>query len=129
MLDASKFRPMEGAPDHYLSPDGSLYVCRPGQTIEELLAEIAAEPPEPAPARVVTYLQFRALFTAGELAAILTAAQSNHIVLDWLLQAAGTGEIDLGSPLTAAGLDALIAADLLAPGRKPQILAAEAPPS
>jgi hypothetical protein len=84
-------------------------------------------PLPPAPPPVLSYLQFRALFTVAENAAIMTAAQQNHAVLDWLLQAAGAGRIDLADAAVKAGLDALVAAGLLTSARETAILANQAP--
>jgi hypothetical protein len=84
-------------------------------------------PALPAPRVVLTYAQFRALFTAAENQAIVTAAQSNHGVLDWLLQAVGAGAIDLGDATVKAGLDALVAGGLLSPAREAAILANQPP--
>lgn len=90
-------------------------------------------PPSTAPPPMVadpelTYLQFRALFTAAENQAIMTAAQSNHAVLDWLLQAAGAGAINLADPQVKAGLDALVAAGLITAARESAIVANQPPP-
>jgi hypothetical protein len=81
------------------------------------------------PAIVITYLQFRALFTAGENQAIMTAAQSNHAVLDWLLQAVGAREVDLADPQLKAGLDALVALGLITAARETAILANQPSPA
>jgi hypothetical protein len=83
----------------------------------------------PAPPVTLTYLQFRALFTGPENAAIMAAAQGNAAVLDWLLQATGAGSIVLGDPLVKQGLDALVAAGLLTADRETAILANQAPNS
>lgn len=84
------------------------------------------EPPPPPPL-VLDYRQFRALFTAAENQAIMTAAPSNPQLLDWLLEAA-PGSIDMSSPIVKGGLDALVAAGLLTADREAAILAGTPPP-
>jgi len=85
--------------------------------------------PPPPPPTVLSYLQFRALFTASENQAIITAAQSNHALLDWLLQAVGAGQITLSDAAVKAGLDTLVAAGLITSARETAILANQPPPS
>ena len=58
----------------------------------------------------------------------MAAAQTNHAVLDWLLQAVGASQIDLGDPQVKAGLDALAVAGLVSSARKTAILANQPPP-
>jgi len=76
---------------------------------------------------VLSYLQFRSLFTPAENQAIMTAALSNHAVLDWLLQAAGAVTIDMSNALVTNGLDGLVAAGLITADRKTAILAGQVP--
>jgi len=111
-------------------PDGTVNVAQLSAAQQQIFQQVLAahDPTKQAPA-VVPYLQFRALFTAAENQAIMTAAQSNHAVLDWLLQAAGASVINLGDPQTKAGLDALVAGGLLAAARETAILANQAPPA
>jgi hypothetical protein len=90
------------------------------QTFLQVLA--AHDPTKQLPPQL-TYLQFRALFTAAENQAIMIAAQSNHAVLDWLLQAVGASEVDLADPQLKAGLDALVVAGLITAARETAILA------
>jgi hypothetical protein len=42
-VNPEDFVPIEGKPNHWLAPDGAIYVTRQGQSIEEFLAELAAE--------------------------------------------------------------------------------------
>lgn len=72
--------------------------------------------------RPVDFLQ---RFTPAERVAIRTAAQTNAAIDDYLqmLAAVGAGELDLTHELTIAGVQALEAAQLLAPGRAAEILA------
>jgi hypothetical protein len=90
-------------------------------------AVVAAFDPNAAPAPVLSYLQFRALFTAAENAAIMTAAQANHVIMDWILQAVGA-QIDFSNPTVKAGLDALVAAGLITADREAAIFANQPPP-
>jgi len=83
--------------------------------------------PQPAAPIAISYLQFRALFSAAENQAIMMAAQTDHAVLDWLLQAVGAAPINLGDASVKAGLDALVAAGLLTATRETAILANQAP--
>lgn len=119
---------MSGTPCSW-SPDGTYNIAQltaaQQQTFHEVLA---AHDPARQLSAVLTYLQFRALFTAAENQAIMAAAQSNHAVLDWLLRAVGAGEIDLGDPQVKAGLDALAAAGLITSARETSILANQPPP-
>lgn len=75
----------------------------------------------------ISYLDFRALFTETENSAIMMAALQNHVILDWVLQAAGAGQIYLSDPRTKAGLDALVAAKILTADRETAILANQPP--
>ena len=80
--------------------------------------------PEIAPLRApITKLEYMNRFTDAELGAIYTAAKSVVAVEVWLDKFRLAAEVDLTSPLTASGLDALTAAGLLASGRKEEILA------
>lgn len=96
---------------------------------QAFLQVLAAHDPTKQPPPRLTYLQFRALFTAAENQAIMTAAQSNHAVLDWLLQAAGASEVNLADPQVKAGLDALAAAGLITTSRATAILANQPAPA
>jgi hypothetical protein len=78
--------------------------------------------------KVIPSLAFLARFTADESSAIQTAALANpptagslalHL---YLLQLGAATVVDLTSPLTAAGLDALVTAGLLTADRKTAIL-------
>jgi hypothetical protein len=118
---------MTGTPCSW-SADGSYNIAQltpaQRQTFRDVLA--AHDPTRQLPP-VLTYLQFRALFTAAENQAIMAAAQGNHAILDWLLQAVGAGAIDLGDPQLKAGLDALTGAGLIAVARQAAILANQPP--
>jgi hypothetical protein len=92
------------------------------------LQVLAAHDPTKQLSPVLSYLQFRALFTAVENQAIMAAAQTNHAVLDWLLQAVGASEINLGDAQVKAGLDALAGTGLITAAREAAILANQPPP-
>ena len=89
-------------------------------------APYVAPPPPPV---MLDYLQFRSLFTSAENTAIMTAATTNHLVLDWLLQAAGAGSINLSDPLVTQGLAFLVGVGILTSDREAAILANQAPAS
>lgn len=81
-------------------------------------------------------LAFRSLFTEAELAAVYVAAHAamgatppDPRLQMWLDASSAATVIDLGSPLTRAGLDALVVAGLLTPERAAAILANRAPPA
>lgn len=79
-------------------------------------------PVPPAPVRVLTKLQYMERFTDAELAAIYTAAKSVVQVEIWLEKFKLATEVNLDDPATGAGLQAMEAAGLLAPGRAAEIL-------
>jgi len=72
----------------------------------------------------ITHVAFLKRFTAEERVAIRAAGAQNAAINDYLemLKAAGA-DVDLTDPITAAGLQALETAQLLAPGRAAEILA------
>lgn len=128
MLNPNDFIKVSGKDNVYIyKKDGSMYVCRSGQSISDFLNEIDSEQPDTQIPVTLTYIEFRALFTSGEQEIIMTAAQQNHLILDWLLQAAGAGKIELSNPLTISGVNSLVAAGLIAPGRSVDILAGVVP--
>jgi hypothetical protein len=115
--------PWDAANDHPVDLEGFV-----GQTwVNDGSPAPAAYVAPPPPPVILTYLQFRALFTSAENAAIMGAAQGNAAVLDWLLQAVGAAQINLSDPNVKACLDALAAASLLTSAREMAILANEAP--
>lgn len=81
-------------------------------------------PPEPPGSRVLTHLEFLDLFSDVELATILTAAEQYVAIQVWIKKLELSGEVDLDSPRTAAGLQALELNGLLLPGRAAEILQA-----
>jgi hypothetical protein len=58
-----------------------------------------------------------------EQTAIFTASPSNPALIIWLTRALAAGQINLIDPQTQAGLDALVATNLLTAVRENQILA------
>jgi hypothetical protein len=120
---------LAGAPCAW-GDDGSYSIGQltPAQQ-QTFLQVLAAHDPTKQPPAVLSYLQFRALFTAAENQAIMTAAQSNHAVLDWLLQVVGAREVDLADPQLKAGLDALVALGLITAVRETAILANQPSPA
>lgn len=116
-----------GAPCSWC-PDGTYNIAQLTAAQQRAFQQVlAAHDPSKQPPAVVAYLQFRALFTAAENQAIMAAAQTNHAVLDWLLQAVSASEINLGDAQVKAGLDALAAAGLITAARETAILANQPP--
>jgi hypothetical protein len=83
-------------------------------------------PPEPRPVDL-NKTDFLRLFTNAELATILAAAQADPMVAVYQYKLSQAEVVRLSDPDLVAGLPALEAAQLLAPGRAAQILAGEAP--
>lgn len=111
-------------------PDGTYNIAMlPAAQQQTFLRVLVAHDPTRLPAGILRYSQFRALFTAAENQAITIAAQSKYAVLDWLLQAAAAGGVNLADPQVKAGLDALAAAGLITTVRATAILANEPAPA
>ena len=72
-----------------------------------------------APA-TVSFMEFMDLFTPTEQAAIANSTDVN--VKLWTMRAMGTGDIDLGNPLTKGGLDYLVTLGTINAGREASIL-------
>lgn len=85
-------------------------------------APAATSQPAPA-ARTLTRLQYMGRFTDGELAAIYTAAKSVVQIEVWLEKFKLAEFVDLGDPVTIAGLQALEGAGLIGSGRAAEIVA------
>lgn len=87
------------------------------------------EAPAPAAAPVeqpISWLDFMALFTPAEQQAI--AVSVNPYVAVFRMMATGLGgDLNMADPRVAQGLDALVAAGLLAAARKADVLARRAP--
>jgi len=65
---------------------------------------------------------FRALFTQAETVAIYTAAQTSPAMRAWLDDLICADMVETSNPATIAGVQAVEAAGLIAPGRANQIL-------
>lgn len=87
-------------------------------------AEVAQWKATNAPPVTVPFLQFMALFTAAEQAAIVSS--TDVAVKLFLIEASGAGDINLADPRVKSGLDRLTALGLLAAGRGAQIMAGAA---
>jgi hypothetical protein len=85
------------------------------------LAEWALNP-VPSPQVILTPLQFIDRFTEAEQLAITTAAMGNAAVNLWLMKCMGATSIDPSDPRTVAGMNALVAAGLITPQRRDEIL-------
>ncbi len=76
---------------------------------------------QPKPTRI-TPLSFMSRFTDAETAALHAAALGNAQIFGFMIMTAAAGEIDLTDARVKAGLDALVAAGLLAATREAEIL-------
>lgn len=83
--------------------------------------ELPPAPPAP-PAVSTTPLQFIDRFTEAEQLAVVTATMSVPSVKLWYDKLLAAQEVVFADPRLSAGLDGLIAAGLLAPERKAEIL-------
>ena len=94
-----------------------------------------APPAEPAPTVLLTFLQFMALFTPAEQAAIVSSTDTQTKL--FLLMATGAGALDLSNAEVIAGIGYLAATasstppgpGLIAAARAAQILANQPPAS
>ena len=88
-----------------------------------------AKPPPgpPAPPPGLERIDFLRLFTDAELVAILQEATTNPMVGLYQYKLSISPRVLLNDPDILAGLPALEALGLLAPGRAAQILAGQAP--
>lgn len=84
-----------------------------------------APPPEPQYKTQFTSLEYLDRFTEAEQITVVTVTQSNAQVKLWYDKMLAASYVDIADPRVSAGLDALIAAGLLAPARKAEILAPE----
>jgi hypothetical protein len=92
--------------------------------------QVAADPPDrfapPAPVaapRIVAPLAFRDRLTEGEKLALYTAAAASLELRIYLDDLNAAQEVDLDSPRTVGGLQALVATGILTPERAAEILA------
>lgn len=104
-------------------PDGRVrsFATDSVEGVELLASGVVPVAYVPLPA-TLTWLAFRARFTAPEQAAIMAAALANAALFSFLLDAAGAAYIDVTDPRTVAGVQALAGAGLIAPGRVSTIL-------
>jgi hypothetical protein len=82
--------------------------------------------PVPGP-RVLPPLAFMDLFTPAELEAVAGAALQSPAVLLWLTKASAAQVIELDSPQTSQGVQALVGAGILSAERAERILASLPP--
>jgi hypothetical protein len=85
------------------------------------------DPPPPPPVDELNKVDFLRLFTDAELGALLEAAKVSPMVAVYQYKLSQATVVRLSDPDIQAGLPALEAAQLLAPGRAAQILAGESP--
>ena len=95
---------------------------------QEFLAwVIAGNTPEPAdpipePPKVMTSLQFFELFTEQEQLEIVTATMTNPLVKLWYDKLIAATEVNFSDPRLEAGLNNLVAVNLISEERKQEIL-------
>lgn len=80
-------------------------------------------PPPPPPKTQFTSLEFLAKFTEAEVLGVVSATLQSAPLKLWYDMMMAATFVDLEDLRTGQGLDALIAAGLLAPNRKDEILA------
>lgn len=102
--------------------DNASIQCSTVLELDELLHAAGLSALSPLPQRDIQALAFRQRFTQDERLAIHVAAMSVPTVALWVADATAAQTIDVLAAETVAGIDALIAAGLLAPERKAQIL-------
>jgi hypothetical protein len=109
--------------------DGSQIVCGLAAKTGDAYANgvlTPVAPPPPAPQTVgLNFLQFVALFTPAEQAAIFGSADTQ--VKAFNLMAAGAPQIDLADPRVVAGIGYLASISIVSPARVAAILAGQAP--
>lgn len=114
----------------YSAPDGGILVASETAGIGwtylggEFVAPAPSNDPAP-PKRQFTFLEFMALFTSAEQAAIVNATDTS--VKLFLLMAAGASFIDLDDARTAAGMTGLVTLGLLTQDRHDAVMAGQAP--
>lgn len=87
----------------------------------------AADPPPPPDAPIISPYEFLKLFTTAERVGILTVAQTNMAIADWLNMLNHVSAVHLDDPNTIVGVQALEGAHLIAAGRAAGILANKKP--
>lgn len=93
----------------------------------EAVPEPEPEPIEPEPQykSAFTPLEFLDRFTEQEQLAVVAATMQSAEVKLWYDKLLAASYVDLDDPRTAEGIDALIAAELIAPERRDEVLAPE----
>lgn len=120
---------IEADPATFSPTDGSLIVASDTAQVGWTYASGVFTPVAPASAYQTTglsFLQFIALFTLTEQAAIVNSADTQ--VKLFLLMATGAGALDLGNPEVVAGVNYLGSLNLIAASRIAAILSG-APPA
>lgn len=99
-----------------------------GVDVEE--PAVALEPPSAVPTSAlpdqISWLDFMGLFTPAEQAAVATSVDPSVAVFRMMTTGLG-GDMNLADPRVGYGLDALVAAGLIAAARKWQVLARQEP--
>lgn len=84
-----------------------------------LIAEPLPAPPAPT---VISYVDFRARFTAQELTDVWAAAMADPSALDLVFIALSEGSVNLGGAKASEFLDKMVAANAITAQRKTEIL-------
>lgn len=108
----------DGSQDHLIA---EALVQMTAQEIDEHLAQVVAPPPKTQ----FTSLEFLDRFSDEEQLAVVSATLVNPVIKLWYDRLLAASFIDLTDPRTEAGIDALIAAELLAPERKEALMQPE----
>lgn len=83
--------------------------------------------PEPQPIKVFSSLEFLERFTEAEQLVVVAATMVSAEIKLWYDKLLAAEYVSLDDPRTEAGIDALIAAELIAPSRKTELLAPQTP--
>lgn len=90
-------------------------------------AKVVAFRASMAPVQTISFLQFMALFTSAEQAALVNSTDTQ--VKLFVMMATGSGGIQLSNPEVAAGVNYCVSINLLTAPRGTQILSGASPPS
>ena len=109
----------------YTAPDGATLVASTEADVGWAYAggNFSAPAVEPdLPKRLLSFLEFMDLFTDAEQLALAGAAMTDAPTKLWYDRAVGAQFISLGDPRLTAGLDAMVAAELLSAARRNRVL-------
>lgn len=124
-MEEGEHAPSVGEVSSIAAPEGGLIVASDtadiGATYEA--GEFTSPPPVPMPPkRQFSFLEFMDLFTDDEQLALAGAAMADAATKLWYDRAVGAQFISLDDARLTAGLDAMVAAELLTAGRRDRVL-------